>query len=425
MTAPPNQSESSGRRTAATAPFDVDRIRGDFPILGSKVHDRPLVYLDNAATSQKPSAVIEAVDRYYREQNANIHRGVHALSEIATRAYEDARAKVARFINAADPREIVFVRGGTEAINLVAASFGHGRIGSGDEIVLTRMEHHANIVPWQMLAESTGAVLRVVSFDDRGVLDIDELAATLGERTKLLALTHVSNALGTVNPVESICEMARSRGIPVLLDGAQAVPHARVDVQRLGCDFYAFSGHKMFAPTGIGVLWGKLEHLEAMPPYQGGGEMIRSVSFEEGTQYNEVPHKFEAGTPNIAGTIGLGAAADYLESVGMDRIAAWEHDLLTYATDAMQAVRGIRIYGTAPEKAGVLSFLIEGIHPHDAGTILDREGVAVRAGHHCAQPVMDRYGIPATVRASLAFYNDRSDVDRLVDAVRNVQEIFG
>ena len=415
-------SDSPGAEVTAWRPT---AIRGDFPILESKVHGLDLVYLDNAATSQKPLAVIEAVDRYYREQNSNIHRGVHALSELATREYEGARAKVGRFLNAADPREVVFVRGGTEAINLVAETFGRGRIGEGDEIVLTRMEHHANIVPWQMLAERSGAKIRVVSFDDRGVLDTDELASFLGERTKMLALTHVSNALGTVNPVRDICRLAKAKGIPVLLDGAQAIPHTRIDVQDLGCDFYAFSGHKMFAPTGIGVLWGRLEHLEAMPPYQGGGEMIRSVSFEEGTSFNDVPHKFEAGTPNIAGTVGLGAAIDYLESIGMDRIAAWEHDLLEYATGLMRDIPGVRLYGTAPEKAGVLSFLIEGVHPHDAGTILDREGVAVRAGHHCAQPVMDRFGIPAMVRASLAFHNDRSDIDRLAKAVRNVQEIFG
>ncbi len=403
--------------------LDVDKIRADFPILAKEVHGKPLAYLDNAASSQKPLAVLEAIDHYYRAENANIHRGVHHLSELATKKYEDAREKVRAFINAERASEIIFVRGGTEAINLVASTFGRSRVGEGDEIVITHMEHHSNIVPWQMLCEQTGAKLRVAPIDDRGALIVDEFEALLGERTKMVAVVHVSNALGTINPAEKLVAMAHERGIPVLLDGAQAVPHHAVDVQALDCDFYAFSGHKMFAPTGIGVLYGKQKHLEAMPPYQGGGEMITTVSFEK-TEYNVVPHKFEAGTPNIAGTIGLGAAIDYMQAIGLAAIEAYEHDLLDYMTSRMSAIEGVKVIGTAPEKAGVLSFNIEGAHPHDVGTILDREGVAVRAGHHCAQPVMDRFGVPATARASLAFYNTREDVDRLVAATEKVREIF-
>lgn len=403
--------------------LDVEKIRADFPILATEVHGKPLAYLDNAASSQKPRAVLDAIDRYYCAENANIHRGVHYLSELATKRYEDAREKVRGFINAERASEIVFVRGGTEAINLVASTFGQTRVGEGDEILITHMEHHSNIVPWQMLCERTGAKLRVAPIDDRGALIVDEFEALLGERTKMVGVVHVSNALGTINPVEKLVAMAHERGIPVLVDGAQAAPHHAIDVQALDCDFYAFSGHKMFAPTGIGVLYGKQQHLEAMPPYQGGGEMITTVSFEK-TEYNVVPHKFEAGTPNIAGTIGLGAAIDYMQSIGLASIESYEHELLDYMTERMSAIEGVKILGTAPEKAGVLSFNIEGAHPHDVGTILDREGVAVRAGHHCAQPVMDRFGVPATARASLAFYNTREDVDRLVAATEKVREIF-
>ena len=403
--------------------LDVEKIRADFPILATEVHGKPLAYLDNAASSQKPRAVLDAIDRYYCAENANIHRGVHYLSELATKRYEDAREKVRGFINAERASEIVFVRGGTEAINLVASTFGQTRVGEGDEILITHMEHHSNIVPWQMLCERTGAKLRVAPIDDRGALIVDEFEALLGERTKMVGVVHVSNALGTINPVEKLVAMAHERGIPVLVDGAQAAPHHAIDVQALDCDFYAFSGHKMFAPTGIGVLYGKQQHLEAMPPYQGGGEMITTVSFEK-TEYNVVPHKFEAGTPNIAGTIGLGAAIDYMQSIGLASIETYEHELLDYMTERMSAIEGVKILGTAPEKAGVLSFNIEGAHPHDVGTILDREGVAVRAGHHCAQPVMDRFGVPATARASLAFYNTREDVDRLVAATEKVREIF-
>ncbi len=405
-----------------TATFDVEAIRREFPILASEVHGKPLVYLDSAASSQKPRSVIERIDRYYREENANIHRGLHSLSETATREYEAARVKTARFIGAA-PEEIVFVRGGTEAINLVASTFGRERIGEGDEVLITHMEHHSNIVPWQMLCREKGAHLKVAPIDDTGALQVDELEALFSERTKMLALVHVSNALGTVNPVQRLIGMARDRGVPVLLDGAQAVPHMRVDMRALDCDFYAFSGHKMFAPTGIGVLYGKKAHLESMPPYQGGGEMIAHVTFEE-TKYNEVPHKFEAGTPNIAGVIGLGAAIDCMEAVGLDAIEAHEKELLDYGTKALLAIPGVRIIGTAADKAGVISFMIDDIHAHDAGTILDREGVAVRAGHHCAQPVMERFGVPSTVRASLGFYNNRQDLDRLAEAVLKVKEMF-
>jgi len=415
--------ERISRDSAAPSGFDVEAVRRDFPILAREVHGKPLVYLDNAATAQKPASVLERLDRYYREENANVHRGVHTLSELATRGYESARERVRAFIGAADAREIVFVRGGTEAINLVAATFGRERVREGDEIVVTHLEHHSNIVPWQMLCREKGARLRVLPIDDRGALRIDELEGLLGDRTRLVALNHVSNALGTINPVKTVVEAAHARGIPVLIDGAQAAPHLRIDVRALDCDFYAFSGHKMFGPTGIGVLYAKREHLEEMHPYQGGGEMISYVSFEK-TEFNEVPHKFEAGTPHIAGAIGLGATIDYLERIGLDRIEAYEHELLEYGTRALESVEGLRLVGTAPAKAGVLSFLLEGIHPHDAATVLDREGVAVRAGHHCAQPVMERFGVPATLRASLAFYNTRADLDRLVEAIGKVQELF-
>jgi cysteine desulfurase/selenocysteine lyase len=402
--------------------LDVERLRGDFPILHQLVHGKPLAYLDNAATTQKPRSVIEAISRYYATINANVHRGVHTLSERATQAHEDARARVARFVNA-DPREIVFVRGTTEAINLVAQTFGRMRLSPGDEVLVTGMEHHSNIVPWQLVCQHTGAKLRHVPITDRGEIELKTLAEMLTPRTRLVAVTQVSNALGTVNPVGEIIGLAHGRGIPVLVDGAQAIAHARVDVRALDADFYAFSGHKLYGPTGIGVLYGKAQWLEEMPPYQGGGEMISRVTFEN-TTYAAIPHKFEAGTPDIAGAIGLMAAIDYLEGVGMEAIAAHEHDLLTYASRAAEAVPGLRIIGTAREKSGILSFVLEGVHPHDIGTILDHEGVAVRTGHHCAMPVMDRFGVPATARASFALYNTRAEVDQLIAAIYKAKEVF-
>jgi cysteine desulfurase/selenocysteine lyase len=398
--------------------------RRDFPILESRVHGKPLVYLDNAATTQKPRQVIDALTHYYEAQNSNIHRGVHHLSEVATQAYERSRVRIQRFLNAGDPREIVFVRGATEAINLVAQSFVRPRLRSGDEILITHMEHHSNIVPWQMLREEKGAVLRVAPIDDRGDLLLEEFEKLLSPRTKLVALTHVSNALGTVNPVRDIIRMAHARGVPVLVDGAQAVPHMKVDVRGLDCDFYAFSGHKLYGPTGIGVLYGKAAHLEAMPPCQGGGDMILSVTFEE-TKYNHIPYKFEAGTPHIEGVIGLGAALDYLEILGIDAIGAAERDLLAYGTGALSDIAGLRWIGTAREKAGILSFVLKGVHPHDIGTILDQEGIAIRTGHHCAQPVMDRFAVPATVRASLGLYNTKEDLDALATGLRKVAKVFG
>ncbi len=403
--------------------FDVQRVRKDFPVLQQTSHGKPLVFLDSAASAQKPQAVLDAMADLYGHSYANIHRGVYELSMRATAAFEEAREKVRAFLGAPEAREIVFVRNATEAINLVASTFGRTRISEGDEILITHMEHHANIVPWQMLCEQTGAVLRVAPIDDRGALLLGEFEKLLTPRTKLAAVVQVSNALGTVNPVREMVQMARRRGIPVLVDGAQAVPHARVDVRELDCDFYVFSGHKLFGPSGVGVLWGRAEHLEAMPPYQGGGEMILSVSFEK-TIYNEIPHKFEAGTPDIAGVVGLGAAIDYLNGIGMDAIAAHERELLAYGTERLLEVPGLRLIGTAPQKASVLSFVLDDVHPHDVGTILDQEGVCVRTGHHCAQPVMERFGVPATARASLALYNDRSDVDRLVDAIHKVREVF-
>ena len=408
----------------APAPLDIEALRADFPILAQEIAGRPLAYLDNAATAQKPNAVIEAIDRYYRETNANIHRGVHTLAERATAQYEGARERVARFVNAAEPREIVFTRGCTESVNLVAQSFLRPRLAAGDEIVLSEMEHHSNIVPWQMVAEQTGARLRVVPIDDRGELDMDRYAELLGERTRLVAIGHVSNALGTINPVARIIELAHERDIPVLVDGAQSVPHFAVDVRTLGADFYCFSGHKMFGPTGIGVLYGRGELLDAMPPYQGGGEMISRVSFD-GTEFNVVPHKFEAGTPNIAGAIGLGAAVDYLERLGLERVAAHEEDVLDYAHRRAREVEGLRIIGEAREKAGVLSFVIDGVHPNDLGMLIDQEGVAIRTGHHCAMPAMEHFGVAGTARASFAFYNTRADVDRLIDGIHKVRDILG
>ncbi len=403
--------------------LDVTAVRKDFPILSQQVHGKPLIYLDNAATSQKPKCVIDALTRFYQMDNANIHRGVHQLSERSTESYEAARGKVQRFLNAANTREIIFVRGATEGINLVAQTFGRTHISAGDEIVISAMEHHSNIVPWQMLCEEKGAVLRVIPINDRGEVEFDQFEKLLNHRTRLVAVSHVSNALGTINPVREIVKTAHGWNVPVLIDGAQAVPHMKVDVRNLDCDFYVFSGHKVFGPTGIGVLYGKEQLLEEMPPWQGGGDMIRSVTFEK-TTYNELPYKFEAGTPDIAGVIGLGAAIDYLDQIGMDGVAAHEHDLLLYGTLALENISALRLIGTAREKAGVLSFVIDGVHPHDAGTILDREGVAVRTGHHCAQPVMDRFGVSGTTRASLAFYNTREDIDRLVAGIQKVKEVF-
>ncbi len=403
--------------------FDAERVRADFPVLQQQVNGRPLVYLDNGATSQKPQAVIDELVRYYSTENANVHRGVHTLSQNATEDYEGARAKVKRLLNAADDHEIVFTRGTTDSINIVAQSFGKQSLGPGDEVIVSNMEHHSNIVPWQMLREEKGVVLRVVPIDESGELLMDEYERMLSPRTKLVSITHVSNALGTILPVEQIIGMAHAQGIPVMLDGAQAVPHMAVDVQQLDCDFYVFSGHKLFGPTGTGVLYGKAELLETMPPVQGGGDMIKSVTFER-TIYNDLPYKFEAGTPNIAGAIGLGAAIDYVQSVGYDSFAAYEDELLEYGTKALESIEGLRIIGTAPRKAGILSFVMENVHPHDIGTILDTEGVAVRTGHHCAQPVMQRFQIPATVRASMAMYNTKEDIDALVRAIDRVIEVF-
>ena len=404
--------------------FDVERIRRDFPILQREVNGYPLAYLDNAASAQHPQVVIDAEAHYYAEIHANVHRGVHTLSQRATEAYESTRESVRRFINAASTREIIFVRGTTEAINLVAQSYARPRLGPGDEILITWLEHHSNIVPWQLLCEQTGARLKVAPINHSGEVELPAIEALLSPRTRLLAIAHVSNALGTILPVREIIERAHARGVPVLLDAAQAVPHLRVDVRELDCDFYAFSGHKLYAPTGIGVLYGREALLEEMPPWQGGGDMILKVSFE-GTTFNALPHKFEAGTPNIAGTVGLGAAIDYLEALGMERIAAYEHELLDYATQRLTCVRGLRLIGTAREKAAVLSFVLDGIHPHDIGTILDSVGIAIRTGHHCAMPVMEFFQVPATARASLAFYNTRAEVDRLVAALEQTREVFG
>ena len=407
----------------SSAGLDVARIREDFPILKQKVHGKPLVYLDNAATSQKPQAVIDSEVELYSEYFSNVHRGVHLLSQRSTDAYEKAREKVQNFLNARSSAEIIFTRGTTEGINLVAQTYGQQHVQAGDEILISEMEHHSNIVPWQMLCAQKGAILKVIPINDEGEILLDEYEKLLSERTRLVGIVHLSNALGTVNPVQQMIEMAHQRGIPVLVDGAQAVPHLPVDVQALDCDFYVFSGHKLFGPTGIGVLYGKKELLETMPPYQGGGDMILSVSFER-TEYNVLPFRFEAGTPNIAGAIALGAAIDYVQEIGLDKIATYEDKLLAYATEAMAEIPGIRLIGTARNKASVLSFLIEGVHPHGIGTILDREGIAIRAGHHCAQPVMERFGVPATARASFAFYNTLEEVDVLIAGIRKVQEVF-
>jgi cysteine desulfurase/selenocysteine lyase len=421
----PNDLSVDGRAVpdAAGASFDIGRIRRDFPILRQEIRDKPLTYLDNAATTQKPQQVIEAVARYYFRENANIHRGVHYLSQLATEKYEGVRASLAKFIGAGRPEEIIFVRGATEAINLVASTYGRQHLAVGDEILVSHLEHHSNIVPWQMLCESTGAVLRVIPIDETGQIDLDAYRALLSERTRLVAFAHISNALGTILPVQEMTALAKAVGAAVLIDGAQGTAHSGVDVQTIGCDFYAISAHKMYGPTGIGALYGRHQLLEEMPPYQGGGDMIASVSFEK-TTYHQVPHKFEAGTPNIAGVLGFGAAIDYLEEIGLDAIAAYENELLEYATERVARIEGVRLIGTAKEKASIVSFTLEDVHPHDFGTFVDQEGVAVRVGHHCAQPVMERFGIPATIRASFGLYNDRSDVDRFVQSVENAREFF-
>jgi cysteine desulfurase/selenocysteine lyase len=413
----------SSLSSQVSATFDVEKIREDFPVLKQKIHGKPLIYLDNAATAQKPQSVIDAIVKFYEVDCANIHRGVHELSQRSTAKYEESRTKVKRFLHAKSNQEIIFVRGTTEAINLVTNTWGRQNVQAGDEIIIAGLEHHSNIVPWQMLCDDKRAVLRVIPINDRGELIMEEYEKLLGPRTRMVATGHVSNALGTINPIGEMIAMAHAVGALTLVDGAQATPHLKVDVQALDADFYAFSGHKVIGPTGIGVLYGKAKLLHAMPPYQGGGDMIRTVTFEK-TTYNDLPYKFEAGTPDIAGGIGLGAAIDYLMHIGMDKIAAYEHELLLYGTAALEQIPGLHIIGTACEKAAVLSFVIDGIHPHDIGTILDRQGIAVRTGHHCAQPVMDRYQIPATTRASLAFYNTTAEIDALVAGIRKVKEVF-
>ncbi len=409
---------------SGTAKLDVARIREDFPILKTMVNGKPLVYLDNAATAQKPQAVLDTLNRYYTEENSNIHRGVHSLSQAATKDYEDARGKVRRFLNAPDDKQIIFVRGATEGINLVASSYGRQNVGAGDEVVITAMEHHSNIVPWQILCQEKGASLKVIPINDDGELLLDEYESLLGPRTKLVSVVHISNSLGTINPVEQIIDMAHARGVPVLVDGAQSAPHMPIDVQKMDCDFFVFSGHKVYGPTGIGALYGKMDLLESMPPYQGGGDMIKSVSFEK-TYYNDLPYKFEAGTPNIAGVIGLGAAIDYLNGLGLDVTKAHEDDLLEYGSQRLSNISRVRLIGTAANKASILSFVMDGVHPHDIGTILDSEGIAIRAGHHCTQPLMERLNIPATARASLAFYNTEEEIDLLVRGIDKVIEVFG
>ncbi len=414
---------SAERAAPKVAGYDVEAVRRDFPILGTTVHDKPLVYLDSAASAQKPRAVIQAERDLYEGYYSNVHRGVHQLSVQSTEAYEAARGKVRAFLGARESREIIFVRGTTEAINLVAQTLGRRSLKPGDEVLISGLEHHSNIVPWQILCEETGASLRVAPIDDLGQVEIEAFEKRLGPRTKVVALAHVSNALGTINPVKRMTALAHAAGAWVLIDGAQGAPHLALDVVDLDCDFYAFSGHKLYGPSGIGVLYGKAERLEAMPPWQGGGDMIASVTFEK-TTYNVIPHKFEAGTPNIAGVIGLGVAIDYVTGLGLPAIAAHEDELLRYGTERLQAIPGLRIVGTAKQKAGVLSFVLDGIHPHDVGTVLDYEGIAVRTGHHCAQPVMDRYGLPATARASLACFNTRADLDALARGIVKVQEMF-
>ena len=416
----------SGINTASsikTSSLDVEKIRQDFPLLHQEVNGKPLAYLDNAATSQKPTQVIEALDKYYQEDNANIHRGVHTLSERATIDYEQAREKVRSFINANSEKEIIFVRGATEGINLIAQSYGRNKLKAGDEIIISEMEHHSNIVPWQLLCEQTGAILKIIPINDSGELILEEFEKLLSPKTKLVSIAHISNALGTINPIQTIIDRAHEHNAVVIIDGAQATPHTIVDVQALDCDFYVFSGHKLFGPTGIGVLYGKAHLLEAMPPWQGGGDMIKMVSFEK-TLYNDLPYKFEAGTPHIAGVIGLGAAIDYVSATGLEAIAAHEHELLEYATEKTLEVKGLRLIGTAQQKTSILSFVIDSIHPHDIGTILDHEGIAIRTGHHCAMPVMTHFNVPATARASFAFYNTFEEVDRLIQALGKAREVF-
>ena len=409
---------------SALTPLDVEAVRRDFPALHQQVNDRPLVYLDSGASSQKPEQVIEALNNYERHDHSNVHRGVHTLSQRATEAYEASRTKVQQFINAGSVKEVVFTRGTTEAINLVAQSYGRANLQSDDEVLITEMEHHANIVPWQILCEQTGAKLKVVPFDDTGVLQVSRLKDQLTEKTRIVGVTHVSNILGTVNPIDHIIQLAHDAGAVVLVDGAQAIPHGPVDVTALDCDFYAFSGHKVYGPTGIGVLYGRESLLETMPPWQGGGDMIKTVSFDK-TVYNDLPYKFEAGTPHIAGAIGLGAALDYVAALGLDNIAAHEHQLINYATERATAEKDMRIFGQAPDKAGILSFALDGIHPHDIGTILDHEGVAIRTGHHCAMPVMTHYKVSATARASFGPYNTIDEIDVLFRALENVRDMFG
>jgi len=405
------------------AGFDVERVRADFPILQQKARGHKLVYLDNAATSQKPKAMIDAIVHYYEHENANIHRGVHYLSEIATEEYENARKVVQEFLHAAHPSEIIFVRSTTEAINLVAQTYGRTHVGAGDEVLITAMEHHSNIVPWQLLCEEKGAKLQIAPINDKGELLLDEFEKLLRPGTKIVSLGHRSNALGTINPLAQIVRLAHAHGVPVLVDGAQAAPRLPLNVRELDCDFYAFSGHKAYGPTGIGILYGKLALLEKMPPYQGGGDMISSVTFEK-TLYNKVPHKFEAGTPDMSGAVGLRAAIEYLNGLGMENIEKHEHELLAYATGKVSAIPGVRLIGTAKEKAGVLSFVMDGVHPHDIGTILDQDGIAIRTGHHCAQPLMDRFGVDATARASFGLYNTKEEIDALVQGIQKVQEVF-
>lgn len=410
--------------TDIKSPFDVERVRADFPILAQKVHGKPLAYLDNAATAQKPEVVIQTVDRYYREINSNIHRGVHTLSERATAAYEGARETLRDFINAGSTHEMIFVRGATEAINLIAQSYGRTNLQPGDEIIISELEHHANIVPWQILRDQTGTVLKAIPINDRGELELDAYEQLLNERTKIVSVGHISNALGTINPVKHIIDRAHAFGAITVIDGAQAVPHTTVDVRALDCDFYVFSGHKLFGPTGIGVLYGKEHLLETMPPYQGGGDMIKMVTLEK-SLFNDLPYKFEAGTPHIAGGIGLAPAVDYIRNIGLDNIARYESGLLEYATAAVSEIKELRLIGTAADKTSILSFVIDGIHPHDLGTILDHEGIAIRTGHHCAMPVMEHYKVPATARASFVFYNTRDEIDRLVAALAKAHEVFG
>ncbi len=408
----------------AVTSFPIEKIRADFPILQEKIRNKPLVYLDNAASCQKPNAVIDSISHFYRHDYANIHRGVHTLSVRSTDKFESAREKVRGFINAASAKEIIFVRGATEAINLVAQTYGKANIKAGDEIVITAMEHHSNIVPWQMLCEQNGAVLKVAQMNHQGELIFQEFEQLLNDKTKLVAVAHMSNALGTINPVKQIIAAAHKNNIPVLLDGAQAAPHMPVDVQELDCDFYVFSGHKLYGPSGVGVLYGKQALLEAMPPYQGGGDMIKTVSFERST-YAGLPHKFEAGTPSIADVIGLGAAIDYVNDIGMASIAAYEAELLAYATQQAQQIKGLKIIGEAQEKGAILSFTLDHIHPHDIGTMLDSLGIAIRAGHHCAMPVMEFYGVPATARASFAMYNTKAEIDVLMNGIKELIKVFG